>query len=97
MDVSQPDRAELPVAITYSVTPTADEEALLTWIVVGYNKAHDLNLSNQDFIGLRFVQLLEPYQKPFQEATLTALTSDFLKASSEVQGQIRNLLNIKLP
>jgi len=80
---------------SYTLTTTPDQEALLTWIVGQYNTEHDTQLTNTDYVALRFPQLLGPFRQQFQAHLAADITAKFAVADAATQQQVLTLLNVK--
>lgn len=76
----------------YTITTSAEQEDLLTWITLTYNAEHDAKLTNEEFIAFRFPQLLVPFAENFQRYRETLLTTKFFGAKPEVQAEVEKLL-----
>ncbi len=79
---------------SYTVTTSADQEALLTWITHNYNIAHDTTLTNAQFAAARFPELLTPFAVPYSEAILAAVQAAFSEATAEVKASVLALLEV---
>ncbi len=77
---------------TYQFSTTKEQEELLSWIVDTYNKAHDAQLTNEEFVDQRFPQLLAPYAEPYKAFIKSNLQAEFDAASEDVKSQILALL-----
>jgi hypothetical protein len=79
----------------YTLTTTAQQESLLTWIVGQYNVEHDAALTNDQFVTLRFPQMLAPFAKQFQDHLVDKIKEKFNAADTATQQQVLTLLNVK--
>lgn len=78
----------------YTITTTPREEALLTWIVQQFNLEQDKTLTNDQFVALRFIELLKPYMERYRLAQLKSVQEKFNDATPLVQQQVKTLLGI---
>lgn len=79
---------------SYTITTDASQEAILTWIVAQYNRDQDLQLTNAEFVTLRFPQLLTPYIAAYSDYLEGLLKANFSKADPKTQAQVFGLLGI---
>lgn len=77
----------------YVITTTAEQDKLLTWIVAQYNREHDSQLDNAQYITQRVPALLAPYESPFREYELASLVAKYTAAPKDIQVQVSRLLD----
>jgi hypothetical protein len=78
----------------YTITTTAAQEALLSFVVSVYNREHDTALTSDEFVHARFASLLEPYAAVYRAAVAKNVQTTFAAATPDVQQQVKDLLNI---
>ena len=78
---------------TYTLTLTADQEALVQWLVQQYNLQHETSLDAQTFIASQLNSVLAPYAENYKQATLQKVQDAFTKADQKTQAQILALLS----
>lgn len=79
---------------SYTITTTDEQEALLSWICSTFNAEHDASLTNQQFVALRFPQLIEPFVARYTAYLNDLLQTKFNEASAETQNTVLALLAI---
>ncbi len=78
----------------YTIATTEEQEAVLTWLTAVSNRDHDTKLTNNEFMELRFAQMLAPFTGLYKEAVSEAVQKQFSKATPELQAQITSLLSV---
>jgi hypothetical protein len=78
--------------MTYTIFTTPEQEAVLSWITQTFNKEHDQQLTNTEYVTQRLPQLLAPYREGYIHAVVTAVQTRFTAAPPAVQAQVIALL-----
>lgn len=79
---------------SYTLTTSAQQESVLTWITKQYNLEHDSQLTNADYVALRFPQLIGPYAVSYQQALSSSVTKALAGADAVTQGKVLSLLGV---
>lgn len=78
----------------YTFTTTTQQESLLTWIVGEANKQKDTAYTNEQYVTVRFPELLTPYAEAFKQHLLSQIQSNFLNADDATRAQVLQLLKV---
>lgn len=82
---------------TYTLTTDPSQEALLTWIVDGFNKEHDAAVTNAGYVQMRLPQLMAPYVEAYRASVAQQIVTAFTAADAATQSQVLGLLTKKVP
>lgn len=78
----------------YTLTTSPQQEAVLSWVVKQYNLEHDAQLTNTDYVNLRFPQLIGPYAATYQQSLNVSVVKALSGADAETQGKVLSLLGV---
>lgn len=81
--------------MTYTLTTSPQQEALLSWITKQYNLEHETQLTNIDYINMRFPQLLGPYASAYHEALSDSVAKALDQADPPTQAKVLSLLGVQ--
>lgn len=77
---------------TFSTTP--EQEALLSWIVQMGNAQKDTAYTNEQYVQLRFPELLVPYAEAYKKSLHQQLVTKFDAADPLTQADIKTKLGV---
>lgn len=80
--------------VQYTITISADQDTLIKWIVLGYNKEHDTTLTSAEYVQARVSDLLAPFAERYKAFVSGSLPTAFASADAATQAQIKTLLRI---